>query len=180
MTKRNASRIATGIFVAAAGLGSIVGAAVPAQAQTVDSPALGVAKTSDSDFSVALVGYDVAVADDGTATAKNLETGATESLPTHATAADGSQVEVQYAVSGSALRVHAVAVPSDGEVTTLSIGNCLAGIGGGAVSGGTAAGLAGAGVGTVTLPVVGTVGGGLVGAIGGAVGGGLTGGATFC
>lgn len=41
-------------------------------------------------------------------------------------------------------------------------------------------GLAGAGVGTVTIPVIGTVSGGVVGAVGGAVGGGLTGGATFC
>ncbi|OZE92200.1 hypothetical protein CH302_24130 [Rhodococcus sp. 15-2388-1-1a] len=180
MDKRIASRIATGALVAVAGLFSFVATDIPAHAQTVDSPALGVAKTSDSDFTVALVGYDVEVANDGTATATSIETGATEALPTSATSADGNRVGVQYAVSGSSLRVHAVSVPSPGEFTTLGIGNCIAGIGGGAVSGGTAAGLAGAAVGTVTLPIVGTVGGGLVGAIGGAVGGGLTGGATFC
>lgn len=48
------------------------------------------------------------------------------------------------------------------------------------MTGGTTLGLAGAGVGTVTIPVIGTVSGGVVGAVGGAVGGGLTGGATFC
>ncbi|CCE58219.1 hypothetical protein [Staphylococcus argenteus] len=44
------------------------------------------------------------------------------------------------------------------------------------MTGGTTLDLAGAGVGTVTIPVIGTVSGGVVGA----VGGGLTGGATFC
>ena len=39
---------------------------------------------------------------------------------------------------------------------------CAAGIAGGATTGATTVGLAGASVGTVTLPLVGTVGGGVV------------------
>lgn len=61
-----------------------------------------------------------------------------------------------------------------------SWGQCAAAISGGAVTGATTLGLAGAAVGTVTLPVVGTVAAGTVGAVGGAIGGALTGAATGC
>jgi len=59
-------------------------------------------------------------------------------------------------------------------------GKCIAGTLGGAGTGALTFGLAGAAVGTVTLPVVGTVSAGTVGAIGGAIAGGLTGAASSC
>ncbi|TFX64953.1 Pathogenicity island protein, partial [Escherichia coli] len=57
---------------------------------------------------------------------------------------------------------------------------CILGTGGGAVTGGGTLGLAGAAVGTVTIPGIGTVGAGAVGAITGAVGGAMTGAAASC
>ncbi|HEY9047494.1 MAG TPA: hypothetical protein VIN08_16425 [Ohtaekwangia sp.] len=59
-------------------------------------------------------------------------------------------------------------------------GKCAAGILGGAGTGALTFGLAGAAVGTVTLPVIGTVSAGAVGAIGGAITGGLTGAVSSC
>lgn len=61
-----------------------------------------------------------------------------------------------------------------------SWGRCVAGTLGGALTGAGTLGLAGAAIGTVTLPVVGTVSAGAVGAIVGGVGGGLTGAAASC
>lgn len=61
-----------------------------------------------------------------------------------------------------------------------SWGKCGSSILGGAVTGAVTLGLQGAGVGTVVLPVVGTVSAGAVGAIGGAIGGALTGAVLGC
>ena len=60
-----------------------------------------------------------------------------------------------------------------------SWGKCAAGIAGGAITGATTLGLAGAVAGTA-LPGVGTVTAGTIGAIGGAIGGALTGAAAAC
>ncbi|MGL4305010.1 MAG: hypothetical protein ACRCSF_02555 [Mycobacteriaceae bacterium] len=59
-------------------------------------------------------------------------------------------------------------------------GSCAASIGGGATTGAIVAGLAGAGIGTVALPVIGTVSGGAFGAIAGGVNGALSGAAAGC
>jgi len=61
-----------------------------------------------------------------------------------------------------------------------SWGKCAASILGGAITGGVSLGIAGAAVGTVTVPIIGTVALGVVGAIGGVIGGGLTGAAAGC
>jgi hypothetical protein len=61
-----------------------------------------------------------------------------------------------------------------------SWGKCGSSILGGAVTGAVTLELQGAGVGTVVLPVVGTVSAGAVGAIGGAIGGALTGAVLGC
>lgn len=111
----------------------------------------------------------------GQVTLKDNNTNKTEVLPNHTKDKNGNDISLVYFENDGNLGVYA-----QSAVQTRGVGKCLSGIAGGAVTGGTTLGLAGAGVGTVTLPVVGTVGGGVVGAVGGAVGGGLTGGATFC
>lgn len=57
---------------------------------------------------------------------------------------------------------------------------CVAGVAGEATIGATTLGLAGAKVGTVTLPGGGTVAGSAVGAIGGGIGGAIKGAADHC
>lgn len=111
----------------------------------------------------------------GQATLKDKNTNKTETLPNRTKDKNGRDVSLVYFENDGKLGVYAQSAQQ-----TRGAGKCIAGIAGGAVTGGTTLGLAGAGVGTVTLPVIGTVGGGVVGAVGGAVGGGLTGGATFC
>lgn len=59
-------------------------------------------------------------------------------------------------------------------------GKCVAGTLGGAITGGATLGVAGAAIGTVTVPVIGTISAGAVGAVAGAIGGGLTGAAASC
>lgn len=109
------------------------------------------------------------------ATLKDNNTNKTEVLPSHTKDKNGNDVSLVYFENDGKLGVYA-----QNAVQLRGVGKCLSGIAGGAVTGSTTLGLAGAGVGTVTLPLVGTVSGGIVGAVGGAVGGGLTGGATFC
>lgn len=62
---------------------------------------------------------------------------------------------------------------TSGTISTQSVGKCILGTGGGAITGGGTLGLAGAAVGTVTIPGIGTVGAG-------AVGGAMTGAAASC
>lgn len=111
----------------------------------------------------------------GIASLRNENTGDIEKLPSIAKDRNGNNISLVYFEDNGDLGVYAQNMYQD-----RGIGKCISGIAGGAVTGGTTLGLAGDGVGTVTLPIVGTVGGGVVGAVGGAVGGGLTGGATFC
>ncbi|MBY7665338.1 hypothetical protein FNK43_11075 [Staphylococcus agnetis] len=109
------------------------------------------------------------------ATLKDVDTGKKEILPSSAKDKNGKNVTLIYYEKDGKLGFYVQKAQEE-----RGIGKCVSGIAGGAVTGGTTLGLAGAGVGTVTLPLIGTVGGGVVGAVGGAVGGGLTGGATFC
>lgn len=105
------------------------------------------------------------------------QNGKTEALPDSATDQHGETVKLGYVKKDEGIEIRAI---SPSASMKKSVGKCLTGIGGGAVSGGTTGGLGGAAVGTVTLPLIGTVGGGTVGAIGGAVGGGLTGASVAC
>lgn len=105
------------------------------------------------------------------------QNGRTEALPDSATDQRGETVKLDYVKKDGGIEIRAISSSASME---RSVGKCLTGIGGGAVTGGTTGGLGGAAVGTVTLPVIGTVGGGTVGAIGGAVGGGLTGASVAC
>lgn len=66
---------------------------------------------------------------------------------------------------------------ADGDHST---GECVAGVVGEATVGATTLGLAGAKVGTVTLPGGGTIAGSTLGAIGGGIGGGIKGAADHC
>ncbi|WIK65061.1 hypothetical protein [Gleimia hominis] len=103
------------------------------------------------------------------------QNGMTEQLPVTAVDVTGAPVHVKYAKIENGLLI------SVSELyQTRSVGKCLAGIGGGTVTGAGTLGLGGAAVGTVTVPVIGTVSGGLLGSIVGGIGGGLTGVATFC
>ncbi|HDH6848759.1 TPA: hypothetical protein PJA25_001664 [Staphylococcus aureus] len=109
------------------------------------------------------------------ATLKDVKTGKKEILPSTAKDKNGKKVTLIYFEKDDKLGFYVQKTQKE-----RGVGKCVSGIAGGAVTGGTILGLAGAGVGTVTIPVIGTVSGGVVGAVGGAVGGGLTGGATFC
>ncbi|WP_398570710.1 hypothetical protein [Staphylococcus aureus] len=117
-------------------------------------------------------GIDYSVDKNGVATLKDVKTGKKEILPS--TAKDKNVTLIYFEKDGK-LGFYVQKTQKE-----RGVGKCVSGIAGGAVTGGTTLGLAGAGVGTVTIPVIGTVSGGVVGAVGGAVGGGLTGGATFC
>lgn len=117
----------------------------------------------------------VSINKEGLATLKDTVTNKTETLPRTTTDKYDQPVNLYYEKHNGDLLVYA-----ESQFQVFGMGNCIAGIAGGAVSGGTTGGLGGAAVGTVTLPGIGTVSAGLVGAVGGAVGGGLTGGATFC
>ena len=103
------------------------------------------------------------------------QNGKTEKLPEYATDKDNIPVKLVYRATNDGIRIDSIVRYQDRDVW-----KCLAGIGGGVVTGGGTLGLGGAAVGTVTIPLIGTVSGGVVGAITGAVGGGLTGAATFC
>lgn len=109
------------------------------------------------------------------ATLKDVKTGKKEILPSTVKDKNGKNVTLIYFEKDGKLGFYVQKTQKE-----RGVGKCVSGIAGGAVTGGTTLGLAGAGVETVTIPVIGTVSGGVVGAVGGAVGGGLTGGATFC
>lgn len=118
---------------------------------------------------------EVSIDKEGIATLKDTTNNNIETLPQTAIDKNDQTVNLHYEKYEGDLLVYA-----ESQFQVFGIGNCIAGIAGGAVSGGTTGGLGGAAVGTVTIPGIGTVSAGLVGAIGGTVGGGLTGGATFC
>lgn len=120
-------------------------------------------------------GIDYSVDKNGVATLKDVKTGKKEILPSTAKDKNGKNVTLIYFEKDGKIGFYVQKTQKE-----RGVGKCVSGIAGGAVTGGTTLGLAGAGVGTVTIPVIGTVSGGVVGAVGGAVGGGLTGGATFC
>ncbi|MDD7384171.1 MAG: hypothetical protein PUG30_01090 [Actinomycetaceae bacterium] len=101
--------------------------------------------------------------------------GITEQLPSSATDVNGQPVDIEYKQTDRGVLIRTVSL-----IQSRGVGQCLLGIGGGVIGGGSAGGLGGAAVGTVTLPVVGTVSAGILGLVGGAVGGGMTGAASAC
>lgn len=119
----------------------------------------------------------------GNATLKDHVTGEEQILPKSSTDQNGDPVTLQYEKIDNGVLVKVVSQDSgktSGTISTQSVGKCILGTGGGAVTCGGTLGLAGAAVGTVTIPGIGTVGAGAVGAITGAVGGAMTGAAASC
>ncbi|WP_411801165.1 Pathogenicity island protein [Bacillus halotolerans] len=114
---------------------------------------------------------DVQLAD-GNAILKDYVTGEEQVLPKSSTDKNGGPVTLQYEKIDHGILIKLVSQES--TVSTQSVGKCILGTGGGTL------GLAGAAVGTVTIPGIGTVGAGAVGAITGAVGGAMTGAAASC
>ena len=126
---------------------------------------------------------DVHIDADGNATLKDHVTGEEQVLPKSSTDKNGDPVTLQYDKIDHGFLVKLVSKEpgqTSGTVSTQSVGKCILGTGGGAITGGGTLGLAGAAVGTVTIPGIGTVGAGAVGAITGAVGGAMTGAAASC
>lgn len=169
--------VATGISLSPIASSNISHAATEATSTTQNNSAAGqMSKVGEHDAQFNLnknITYDVD--ENGVATLTDKNSGKTEQLPYSSKDKDGKDVTLVYYEENDKLFVHAQEKSSERGWK-----KCAAGIAGGATTGATTVGLAGASVGTVTLPLVGTVGGGVVGAVGGGVGGGLTGGATFC
>ncbi|WP_406589485.1 Pathogenicity island protein [Bacillus atrophaeus] len=126
---------------------------------------------------------EVRIDAEGNATLKDHVTDEEQILPKSSTDKNGDPVTLQYEKIDNGVLVKVVSQDSgktSGTISTQSVGKCILGTGGGAVTGGGTLGLAGAAVGTVTIPGIGTVGAGAVGAITGAVGGAMTGAAASC
>jgi hypothetical protein len=117
--------------------------------------------------------------EDGNAMIKDTVNGAKEALPKTGTDKDDNPVNLEYKKTEDGFLAGAI-TDNQNSIQTMSVGKCVTGVSGGAITGAGTLGLGGAAAGTVTIPGIGTVGGGLVGGIAGAVGGGLTGAATFC
>ncbi len=112
---------------------------------------------------------DVHIDADGNATLKDHVTGEEQVLPKSSTDKNGDPVTLQYDKIDHGVLVKFVSQEpgqTSGTVSTQSVG-------GGAITGGGTLGLAGAAVGTFTIPGIGTVGAG-------AVGGATTGAAASC
>ncbi|MCM3227378.1 Pathogenicity island protein [Terribacillus saccharophilus] len=178
--KLNTVKLAAMVFL----VGALALPVLPNAADAAESQAsYEVENLNDSELKMTFENADVNVDSDGNATLKDNVTGAEEVLPKNSTDQNGDPVTLHYEAIDNGVLVQVVSQGSgeaSGTIGTQSIGQCLAGTGGGAITGGGTLGLAGAAVGTVTIPGIGTVGAGAVGAITGAVGGGLTGAAASC
>lgn len=138
---------------------------------------------NDSELKMTFNHADVHIDAKGNATLKDNITGEEQALPKSSTDKNGDPVTLKYEKIKNGVLVKVVNKDSgktSGSISTQSVGKCILGTGGGAVTGGGTLGLAGAAVGTVTIPGIGTVGAGAVGAITGAVGGAMTGAAASC
>lgn len=103
------------------------------------------------------------------------QNGVIEQLPSTAADVNGQPVAIEYKQTDDGVLIRTVSL-----IQTRGVGQCLLGIGGGVIGGGTAGGIGGAAIGTVTLPILGTVGAGIIGLVGEAVGGGMSGAAAAC
>ena len=116
---------------------------------------------------------------DGNPIIKDKVNGTEKALPKTGTDKDNNPVNLEYKKTEDGFWVGAV-TDNQNSIQTMSVGKCITGTAGGAITGGGTLGLAGTAAGTVTVPGIGTVGGGLIGGIAGAVGGGLTGASISC
>ncbi|MBI0441466.1 Pathogenicity island protein [Bacillus velezensis] len=138
---------------------------------------------NDSELKMTFNHADVHIDAKGNAILKDNITGEEQALPKSSADKNGDPVKLKYEKIKNGVLVKVVNKDSgktSGSISTQSVGKCILGTGGGAVTGGGTLGLAGAAVGTVTIPGIGTVGAGAVGAITGAVGGAMTGAAASC
>ncbi|WP_373371704.1 Pathogenicity island protein [Bacillus halotolerans] len=159
-------------------VGALVLPVLPNAADAPESQATyKVENLNDSVLKMTFDHADVQLAD-GNAILKDHVTGEEQVLPKSSTDKNSGPVTLQYEKIDHGILIKLVSQES--TVSTQSVGKCILGTGGGAITGGGTLGLAGAAVGTVTIPGIGTVGAGAVGAITGAVGGAMTGAAASC
>lgn len=178
--KLTAVKLAALVFLAGAfALPVLPHAAAAAESQATYK----VENLNDSELKMTFNHADVHIDAKGNATLKDNITGEEQALPKSSTDKNGDPVTLKYEKIKNGVLVKVVnkdAGKTSGSISTQSVGKCILGTGGGAVTGGGTLGLAGAAVGTVTIPGIGTVGAGAVGAITGAVGGAMTGAAASC
>ncbi|PLR88692.1 Pathogenicity island protein [Bacillus halotolerans] len=178
--KLTAVKLAALVFL----VGALALPVLPNAAGAAESQATyKVENLNDSVLKMTFDHADVHIDADGNATLKDHVTGEEQVLPKSSTDKNGDPVTLQYDKIDHGVLVKLVSKEpgqTSGTVSTQSVGKCILGTGGGAITGGGTLGLAGAAVGTVTIPGIGTVGAGAVGAITGAVGGAMTGAAASC
>lgn len=178
--KLTAVKLAALVFLAGAfALQVLPHAAAAAESQATYK----VENLNDSELKMTFNHADVQIDAKGNATLKDNITGEEQALPKSSADKNGDPVTLKYEKIKNGVLVKVVnkdAGKTSGSISTQSVGKCILGTGGGAVTGGGTLGLAGAAVGTVTIPGIGTVGAGAVGAITGAVGGAMTGAAASC
>ncbi|MGZ9793938.1 Pathogenicity island protein [Bacillus atrophaeus] len=165
-------------------VGALALPVLPNAADAAESQATyKVENLNNSELKMTFDRAEVRIDAEGNATLKDHVTGEEQILPKSSTDKNGDPVTLQYEKIDNGVLVKVVSQDSgqtSGTISTQSVGKCILGTGGGAVTGGGTLGLAGAAVGTVTIPGIGTVGAGAVGAITGAVGGAMTGAAASC
>ncbi|MEC1736411.1 Pathogenicity island protein [Bacillus mojavensis] len=178
--KLTAVKLAALVFL----VGALALPVLPNAADAAESQATyKVENLNDSVLKMTFDHADIHIDADGNATLKDHVAGEEQVLPKNSTDKNGDPVTLQYEKIDHGVLVKLVSQESgqtSGTVRTQSVGKCILGTGGGAITGGGTLGLAGAAVGTVTIPGIGTVGAGAVGAITGAVGGAMTGAAASC
>ncbi|OBA03413.1 Pathogenicity island protein [Bacillus subtilis] len=144
---------------------------LPIAANATESQATyKVENLNDSELKMTFEHADVHIDTDGNATLKNHVTDEEQILPKSSTDKNGDSVTLQYEKIDYGILIKVVNQDSgqtSGTISTQSVGKCILGTGGGTL------GLAGAAVGTVTIPGIGTVGAGTVG-------GAMTGTAASC
>ncbi|WP_372588349.1 Pathogenicity island protein [Bacillus halotolerans] len=150
-------------------VGALALPVLPIAAKATESQATyKVENLNDSELKMTFDHADVQLAD-GNAILKDHVTGEEQVLPKSSTDNNGDPVTLQYEKIDHGVLVKFVSQEpgqTSGTVSTQSVG-------GGAITGGGTLGLAGAAVGTFTIPGIGTVGAG-------AVGGATTGAAASC
>ncbi|MFS0656465.1 Pathogenicity island protein [Bacillus sp. 179-C3.3 HS] len=135
---------------------------------------------NDSELKMTFHHASVHIDSKGNAILEDKITNEKQVLPKKSTDKNNHPVTLHYEKVKNGILIKVVSEKTSGNTSTQSVGKCILGTSGGAVTGGGTLGLAGAAVGTVTIPGIGTVGAGAVGAITGAVGGALTGAAASC
>ncbi|WP_448012631.1 Pathogenicity island protein [Bacillus pumilus] len=135
---------------------------------------------NDSELKMTFDHADVHIDSKGNAILEDQITNEKQVLPKTSTDKNDHPVTLRYEKMKNGILIKVVSEKTSEKISTQSVGKCILGTSGGAVTGGGTLGLAGAAVGTVTIPGIGTVGAGAVGAITGTVGGAMTGAAASC